>query len=375
MTQDATDEEYHPPKTRRASMASSGTSSASLHSKDSTSPTGHRDTLLGAGSAPHSRSCSFRNRQKPSSKELEVQPAMVRRNSMPLVKPNLLEVPDQGAGDQSPGKGTKLTRVRSFKTTSKGVINRGDSFKKKSTHSLMSTGAVGDGNRNRTHSGGRGQDPQVGNAGGYYKVITLGGTGVGKSTLCRQFMTSEFTGFEGQEGGNTMTVAVQLDGVESTLEFFDPVERTISSEQLQVDAYIVVFSITDHASFGVANSIVRYLRVDFGTDRAIILVANKIDLVRKRKVSADEARLCAESFDCKYAETSAALNHHVDELLVGSLSQIRLKLNISTVMPPVVRDNKRKDKKKHHGFARSILNKLFRKSAKKTQSCDNLYAL
>lgn len=31
------------------------------------------------------------------------------------------------------------------------------------------------------------------------------------------------------EGGNTMTVAVQLDGVESTLEFFDPVERTVSS--------------------------------------------------------------------------------------------------------------------------------------------------
>ncbi len=54
-----------------------------------------------------------------------------------------------------------------------------------------------------------------------------------------------------------------------------------------MDAYIVVFSLTDHASFGVANSIVRYLRVDFGTDRAIILVANKTDLVRKRKVSAD----------------------------------------------------------------------------------------
>ncbi|XP_046555552.1 GTP-binding protein RAD-like [Haliotis rubra] len=375
MTQDAMEEEYNSQKTRRPSMASSGNSSASLHSRDSTPAPGHRGSHLGAGSAPHSRSCSFRTKQRPPSKDLEVQPAPVRRNSMPLVKPTLLEVPDREAGDQSPGKGNKLTRVRSFKTTSKGVINRGDSFKKKSTHSLMSTGAVGDGNRSRAPSGGRGQETQGGNPGGYYKVITLGGTGVGKSTLCRQFMTSEFTGFEGQEAGNTMTVTVQLDGVESTLEFFDPVERTISSEQLQVDAYIVVFSITDHASFCVANSIVRYLRVDFGTDRAIILVANKIDLVRKRKVSADEARLCAESFDCKYAETSAALNHHVDELLVGSLSQIRLKLNISTVLTPVVKDNKKKEKKKHHSFARSILNKLFRRTAKKAQSCDNLYAL
>ena len=33
----------------------------------------------------------------------------------------------------------------------------------------------------------------------------------------------------------------------------------------------------------------------------------------------------ASSYDCKYAETSAALNHNVDELLVGILTQIRLK--------------------------------------------------
>lgn len=33
----------------------------------------------------------------------------------------------------------------------------------------------------------------------------------------------------------------------------------------------------------------------------------------------------ATSFECKYTETSAALNHNVDELLVGILTQIRLK--------------------------------------------------
>ncbi|KAF7274547.1 hypothetical protein GWI33_012802 [Rhynchophorus ferrugineus] len=34
----------------------------------------------------------------------------------------------------------------------------------------------------------------------------------------------------------------------------------------------------------------------------------------------------ATAFDCKYIETSVGINHNVDELLVGILTQIRLKL-------------------------------------------------
>lgn len=34
----------------------------------------------------------------------------------------------------------------------------------------------------------------------------------------------------------------------------------------------------------------------------------------------------ATAYDCKYIETSVGINHNVDELLVGILTQIRLKL-------------------------------------------------
>lgn len=34
----------------------------------------------------------------------------------------------------------------------------------------------------------------------------------------------------------------------------------------------------------------------------------------------------ATAYDCKYIETSVQINHNVDELLVGLLTQIRLKL-------------------------------------------------
>jgi hypothetical protein len=36
----------------------------------------------------------------------------------------------------------------------------------------------------------------------------------------------------------------------------------------------------------------------------------------------------AISYDCKYVEVSAALDHNVDTLLVGIVKQIRLKMKI-----------------------------------------------
>lgn len=39
-----------------------------------------------------------------------------------------------------------------------------------------------------------------------------------------------------------------------------------------------------------------------------------------------EGKSIATAYDCKYIETSVGINHNVDELLVGILTQIRLKL-------------------------------------------------
>ncbi|KAK7114267.1 hypothetical protein V1264_000352 [Littorina saxatilis] len=175
-----------------------------------------------------------------------------------------------------------------------------------------------------------------------------------------------------------MAVTVLLDGEETTIEFMDPPDRNVISEGLEqlLDAYVVVFAINDHDSFDTAQQLVRYLRVDYGTDRAILLVANKTDLVRKRKVTADEARLLATTFDCKYAETSASLNHYVDELLVGIITQIRLQLSIpfTTIFFPH-KDSKRKNKKALCKGPKGFFSRLFKRgshSGKKDKGVDNL---
>ena len=62
-------------------------------------------------------------------------------------------------------------------------------------------------------------------------------------------------------------------------------------DDVNVDAYIVVYSIIDLASFRVARDLARQLRVNLGTDRVIVLVGNKSDLVRKRQIKIDGKKI------------------------------------------------------------------------------------
>lgn len=83
-----------------------------------------------------------------------------------------------------------------------------------------------------------------------------------------------------------------------------------------------------------------------------------------------EAQAVAKTYDCKFIETSTVLNHNVDELLAGILSQIRLK----------IKQNEKSHSKLEqiHGCvtkSKQILNKIFSKKEGGTKSCENLYVL
>ncbi|GBM66851.1 hypothetical protein AVEN_128524-1 [Araneus ventricosus] len=61
-----------------------------------------------------------------------------------------------------------------------------------------------------------------------------------------------------------------------------------SEDQLEADAYVVVYTITDRSSFEKAVDILFKLRERGCTmNKAVILVGNKSDLVRSRAITAD----------------------------------------------------------------------------------------
>ncbi|KAL8613841.1 hypothetical protein ACOMHN_032831 [Nucella lapillus] len=211
----------------------------------------------------------------------------------------------------------------------------------------------------------------------YFRVALMGAPGVGKSALIRQFMSSEYRGtFDiatPDLDDPETTVSVMLDGEESMIEFIDqPKETDIDS--LRADAFVVVFSLADQESFTCAIRLVHHLRMDLGSDRAILLVANKLDLARQRRIHLSDARVVAMKYDCHMEETSAALNHQVDELLVSILTQIRHTLALPpdclSLLPPEPPVSKPRSPTALR--AMSFLTKLFTQNKKKAKSCDNL---
>lgn len=90
--------------------------------------------------------------------------------------------------------------------------------------------------------------------------------------------------------------------------------------------------------------------------------------------SITEGRSLAYSYNCKYIETSAALNHNVDELLAGVLSQIRLKQYGEYVRDNMIGQKKQRHQKGLTGALKTALRGVFGKK-QKMSSCENLYEI
>ena len=87
-----------------------------------------------------------------------------------------------------------------------------------------------------------------------------------------------------------------------------------------------------------------------------------------------EAREVCTECNAKYIELSAALNHKVDELLVGIARQIRLNPKRQA------RARKHRDGRGREGSivaksAKGLMEKIFRNKQIVSKSCDNLQVL
>jgi len=211
-----------------------------------------------------------------------------------------------------------------------------------------------------------------------YRVIMLGSSGVGKTSLVHKFLSGNYSNsIDAYENDRVdRSVCVQLEDVECHLIFIDKPRSEISAENLLTtyngDCNVVVFSVTEEDSLQEAEEILDILWKSGNlASRAAIVVGNKTDLVRTRTVPIDKARGMASSHDCKYCEVSATLDHNVDSLLVGIVKQIQLKLQSQ------IKRNKSTlyTRRKSAGVRmRGIIDKVMGNEAK-SKSCDDLYEL
>uniref|UniRef100_A0A8D0BGA4 GTP-binding protein n=1 Tax=Salvator merianae TaxID=96440 RepID=A0A8D0BGA4_SALMN len=183
--------------------------------------------------------------------------------------------------------------------------------------------------------------PEVGSHGGIspaggrgpYKVMLLGESGVGKTTLAAIFGGLKGCAHHEEEHTeDSYERKFYVDEEEVTLILYDIWDQGDPGGWMQEsclqtgDAFLVVFSVTDRRSFTRVPPILLRLRAGSPrTDPPIILVGNKSDLARSREISREEGRSLAVMLNCKHIETSAALHHNTEELFEGVVRQIRLR--------------------------------------------------
>ncbi|XP_060079986.1 ras-related protein R-Ras2-like [Ylistrum balloti] len=162
-----------------------------------------------------------------------------------------------------------------------------------------------------------------------YKLVVVGGGGVGKSALTIQFIQSYFVTDYDPTIEDSYTKQCVIDEVVARLDILDTAgqeEFSAMREQYMRsgEGFLLVFSVTDKSSF---NEIYKFhkqiLRVKDREEFPMILVANKADLDHSRVVSREEGSELAEQLGINYIEASAKVRVNVDQAFYDLVRFIR----------------------------------------------------
>lgn len=158
------------------------------------------------------------------------------------------------------------------------------------------------------------------------KIIILGDSGVGKTSLMHQYVSHKFDSrYKATIGADFLTKDIEVNGQTVTLQIWD----TAGQERFQslgsafyrgADACILVFDVTQQESFAHISSWLEEFSIQAGR-RDSVLIGNKTDLEDRRQVATKTVQgWCAKQNagegaegEMKYFETSAKDNIGVDE--------------------------------------------------------------
>jgi len=156
-----------------------------------------------------------------------------------------------------------------------------------------------------------------------FKLVLLGESAVGKSSLVLRFVKGQFLDYqESTIGAAFLTQTVLLNDTTVKFEIWDTAgqERYHSLAPMYyrgAQAAIVVYDITSYDSFDRAKKWVKELQRQGNPNIVIALAGNKFDLAPKRKVEIEEAQSYADENGILFMETSAKTAANVNELFVA----------------------------------------------------------
>ncbi|XP_046681021.1 ras-related protein Rap-2a-like [Homalodisca vitripennis] len=172
-----------------------------------------------------------------------------------------------------------------------------------------------------------------------HKVVVMGAAKVGKSSLITQFLYGTFSDkykrtVEEMHQGDfcVQGVGLTLDILDTSGAFEFPAMRALSISS--ADAFILVYSVVDAASFEEARVIREQILETKGGVVPIVVVGNKIDLAdEKREVSMEMTEsVVTVDWENGFVEASAKENINVTKVFKELLVQAKVKYNLSPAL-------------------------------------------
>eukprot|EP00929_Paragymnodinium_shiwhaense_P016925 TRINITY_DN12567_c0_g2_i1.p1 TRINITY_DN12567_c0_g2~~TRINITY_DN12567_c0_g2_i1.p1 ORF type:complete len:211 (-),score=70.27 TRINITY_DN12567_c0_g2_i1:239-871(-) len=179
------------------------------------------------------------------------------------------------------------------------------------------------------------------------KVIILGDSGVGKTSLMNQYVNKKFTNqYKATIGADFLTKELMIDDKAVTLQIWD----TAGQERFQslgvafyrgAECCVLVYDITQQKSFESLESWRDEFLIQASPRDAdnfpFVVIGNKSDLEPKRKVTDARARQwCSSKNNIPFYETSAATAQNVEQAFVEIARQAlkQEKQENQIYMPP-----------------------------------------
>ncbi|XP_011211022.1 PREDICTED: ras-like protein 2 isoform X1 [Bactrocera latifrons] len=152
-----------------------------------------------------------------------------------------------------------------------------------------------------------------------YKLVIVGGGGVGKSALTIQFIQSYFVTDYDPTIEDSYTKQCVIDDIPAKLDILDTAgqeEFSAMREQYMRsgEGFLLVFALNDHSSFDeIPKFQKQILRVKDRDEFPMLMVGNKCDLEQHRQVSLEEAQNVSRNLMIPYIECSAKARVNVDQ--------------------------------------------------------------
>ena len=155
-----------------------------------------------------------------------------------------------------------------------------------------------------------------------FKLVVLGDSGVGKTTLIHRYVDNEFRAdFKATIGADFNSKTIRVDGQDVDLQIWD----TAGEERFHsvgaafyrgTDGCILVYDVTQRESFnrlkGWENDLFRKSGID-AQDFPIVVFGNKADLQGQRQITAEEGEQYGIQNEVPVFEVSAVSGQNLDK--------------------------------------------------------------